>query len=119
MIDLNSILQDFLYERKPTIIERIRNRGELEAQERREASDARKLKDMAKTEGWAEIVVPQIEESIREGFGKLLRPEALTMSEAELKSVIATMQSKLAFIATLKYKVEKGESALKKLEAKK
>lgn len=73
------------------------------------------VRDGVKSLFWVEVLRPHIERSIREGVGKLLRPTSLTLTESEIKSTMAEIQSKLALIGELRYAVDDGDSASEKL----
>ena len=112
MIDLNSILDEFIKPEKKSLKDRF-----LPNEERLKQKFDKylRLKDMIKLEGWQVDMREKIQDALRNGFGKLLRPTSLHMTEAEIKSVMAEMQAYLSIIQFIVYNLEEGEDAARKL----
>src|SRR3990167_11084753 len=73
------------------------------------------LKDYLKSKTWLEFHRPIIYNSIESGIGRLVR-DGLTMTESDIKSVIAEMRANLSIIVEMRYAVETGEESGMKLE---
>ena len=73
------------------------------------------LKDYLKSRTWLEFNRPLIYKSLESGLGRLIR-DGLTMNETELKSIIAEARASLNQVIQMKYDIEAGEDAGRKLE---
>lgn len=73
------------------------------------------LKDYLKSKTWLEFQRPIIYNSLESGIGRLVR-DGLTMSETDIKSLIAEMRANLNTIIEMRFAVESGEEAGMKLE---
>ena len=110
MIDLNSILTDFL-EPKPIIKKVFTPRQDLE----KRAEKSRIIRGFLNSPGWKELIREKILKSLKEGMGKLLRPSSLSMTETEIKTILSDIHANLSYVADLKYWLEEGERAEEKL----
>ena len=112
-IDLNSVIQSFIKPEPMSIKKRFfTNREELEEKRLK----GQRLKDLVRTNAWQTDIKEIIEKSFREGFGTLLRPTSLDMSESALKAILAGMQAHLGYVSTIIYHMEEGNAASIKLE---
>ena len=116
-VDLNAIIDEFVKGKPQDGFIKKMFRGEegqrIDLLQRQ--SKGITVRDGVKSAFWMEVLRPHIERSIREGVGKLLRPTSLALSESEIKSTMAEIQSKLAIIGELRYAVDDGDNASVKL----
>ena len=73
------------------------------------------LKDYLKSRAWLEFNRPIVYKSLEVGMGKLIR-DGLTMSEVEIKAIIADMRANLNQVEEMRYSITTGEDAGHKLE---
>jgi len=73
------------------------------------------LKEYLKTKAWHEFDRPRIYKSLESGIGNLIR-DGLTMSETQMKAIIADMRANLNQIIEMRYAIEVGEEAGRTLD---
>jgi len=73
------------------------------------------LKEYLRTAAWLQFNRPIIYKSVESGVGRLLR-DGLTMSETDIKALIADMRANLSQVIEMRYAIESGEEAGAKLE---
>ena len=117
MISIDAILDDFISGRENEPFFKKLLKGKLDRRNDYLEKQSRgfKVRDGIKTSFWTEIIRPSIEEKLREGIAFFLRPDSLTKSESELKAVMSRMQSLIGMVGELKYYVEDGNDASRKL----
>ena len=117
MIDLNAIISEFVTpEKKEGFVKKlIKTKLEKEHRLKESFNNGVKAKDLLKTTGWNDIVAPKIKDTLKKGIGTLIR-NGLSMNESELKTVIAEMRTSLRMVADIRYMIENGHSAGKRLE---
>jgi len=117
MIDLNSICEEFFNAPPPdSLLKKITRKEEIRQDLLERAEKSRAIKDLLKIAGWQKVLRPKITATLREGFGKLLREEALHMTEAQLKTIIAEMRANISIIADMKYLIESGDDAARRID---
>jgi len=122
MINFDDLLTEFL---NPPVKESmfkklIKSKESVERDLRERISKGEMIQNFVKSQMWRDFERPEIVEGLKNGFGKLIR-DGLTMSEVEIKAVIADMRSKMSRIANMRYAVDDSEESklkLAKLEQK-
>lgn len=76
------------------------------------------LKEYLKTNAWQEFHRGIIYKSLESGIGKLLR-DGLSMNETDIKATIADMRANLNQIIEMRYNIDTGEEAGRKLDGMK
>ena len=116
MINLNDLLDEFIKPdvkpRKKLWTKKAERINDLEER----AAKCRRIQDMMKMQGWQKDVREAITKSLRTGFGALLRPSSLQLSESEIKTILSGMHSHLAYVSELLYFIEDGKKAGIELE---
>ena len=113
--DLNILIDEFLNPPKEPFLKRVFKTQEAVKNDLLEKTKKRQaIQDLTKTYGWREIIRPKIVNSLRQGFGKLLR-DGLTMSEIDIKNILAEMRTSLSIIAEMRYLVNEGDISAEKL----
>ena len=113
IIDLNNILDDFI---KPqSVIDKVKKQFTRTEVLQQKVAKGMRLRDMINFTGWQRDMKEIVVKSLKQGIGTLLRPSSLEMSESEIKSIMAGMQSKLGDIAEIMYHLEEGREAQAKL----
>ena len=74
------------------------------------------LKEYLKSKAWVEINRPMLERTLEGGMRTILR-DGLTMNESQLKTIISEMRANLNNMMEIKFLIEQGEQAAKKLES--
>jgi hypothetical protein len=74
-----------------------------------------RLKEYLTTYAWQEFNKPIIYKSLESGIGRLLR-DGLTMSETEIKAIIADMRANINHVIEMRFAIDSGEEAGMKLE---
>ena len=115
MINLNEIFESFISTKQPNVIERLTKKNEIKKELEERARIALSLKDIQRMPAWNMFFIPKLTQNLKSDMAKLMRQEALTMSESELKAIISSMRQTLSFIAEIKYAIEEGERAQKKI----
>ena len=116
MIDLNKILEAFIKIEKPSIIKKLTGKNEIRKELEDRALIGQSIKNMMKMPAWELFLIPKLTENLKSEMAKLMRHEALSMSESELKTIISALRQNLSFVAEIKYALEEGERAQEKLQ---
>ena len=119
MIDLNKILEEFVKpDKKPSLIKKLTGKNEIrqELEKRRDIMIA--TKDLLSSSMWELVVAPKLEKALKSGFGEILRATPQNTPENVLWAIIAQMKAHLGIVADLKYNIESGTEAAKRLEKK-
>ena len=116
MIDLNGLIEEFI---NPPVKEKLLSRLKKSREEREKELQTKFLrgqavKDFIKTYAWREVVRPKYMDSLKRGFGNLMR-DGLRMSEVELKTTISEMRESLGMIADLRNIIDLGNDAGERL----
>lgn len=114
---VNEVLESFINpkEEKPSLWKTFSRRKEdAKADLLRKQERMLLLKDYTASKHWREVARPDIVDSLRANFGRLLR-DGLTLSETDIKVCIAEMRQKLDIIAGMRYEIEQGEKASEEL----
>ena len=117
--DLNSILSEFTnVDAKPSVIKKLTGKNEIrqELEKRREIMIA--TKDLLKSPAWKLVMQPKLINALKAGFGQVLRATPQNTTETALWAIISQMKANLSIVADLKYNLEEGERAARKLAKK-
>lgn len=116
--DLNSLINEFLEPKEQSnpfhkFTRKQEFRHELE--KRRAVGQA--TKDLMESPAWQDAMLPKLQNSLKSGFGEILRATPQTHKETELWAIIGQMKANLSIVADLKWNIEAGDAASKKLES--
>lgn len=112
IIDLNSILEEFINPPEPkSFIQKFKSK-EVKKQELTDKIDrGHWIKEGLRTRFWQEILRPNIIKSLKRGMGTLLRPSSLSLSETEIKQILTDMQVNISVINEMRYALNESDTA--------
>lgn len=114
MIDIKAIIEEFLNPASRDTKRASKNDRVHDLREK--ARKGQIIKDALKSAFWQDIERDRIVNTLQEGIGTLLRPSALSMSEVEIKVILAKVQANLSAVADMRWMVDEGDKAAIELE---